>query len=235
MEIATDPSTTCLVTAERPELIALDVFSEKAMSHFTVNFALLYPPEDRPSVTQLREALADVLTSHRHLAGRLVRMPGGVLAVACNGAGVPLTHLECPGTAAPSLEEPIADEHFDLVEDHMPGPESGDTGGPLIRLKVTDFADGQLIAICLNHLLCDARGMGEFMAAWSASFRGCLATHPRPSLGRAAVYPPTVAAYGGEPIGGPAEEVPSWRAAYMPAVCPEPRWGRWGLHVRFSP
>ena len=96
-------SNTSMVTAAGPEVINLDVFSEKAMSFFTVTFALLYPSDGpgRPSVDLLRAALAGVLATHRHMAGRLVRTAGGGLAILCNGAGVPLTHRTCPVTAAP--------------------------------------------------------------------------------------------------------------------------------------
>ena len=200
---------------------------------FTVNF-LLYPPEDRPSVTQLREALADVLTSHRHL-GEACPHAWGVLAVACNGAGVPLTHLECPGTPRRSRSR--------LPTNILIWSRITCGAGVRRHRRPTDSSEGD--RLCrrathshrLNHLLCDARGMGEFMAAWSASFRGCFATHPRPSLGRAAVYPPTVAAYGGEPISNLRRKCHPRGASC--ATCPPSARAKVGAdggsNVRFSP
>jgi hypothetical protein len=97
---------------------------------------------------------------------------GDKLVLVCNNAGTPLTVDKRAGNAPP-FSEPIPEELFDMVHDHMPASdEAGVTGDAPVRIKVTDFDDAQVVAVCVNHGVCDAFGMGQFMSAWAEAFRG---------------------------------------------------------------
>merc|ERR1711879_1096215 len=66
---------------------------------------------------------------------------------------------------------PIAEDFFDIISNWVP-PNETPVDAPC-RIKVTDFDDGQqLIAISCSHGICDAKALGMFVSAWSASFNG---------------------------------------------------------------
>lgn len=90
------------------------------------------------------------------------------MAVQCSNTGVPLTYEARRGNA-PSFAEPIPAALFDIAANARPTDGPGDA--PL-RLRVTDFEDSQVIAVSLNHALCDAVGIGRFMSAWSEAYHG---------------------------------------------------------------
>jgi hypothetical protein len=163
--------------------VELDSTSNILGRYFQVSFALLFPGSSA-SPEQLSAAFGKMLPSVEVLAGRLVLAgapgPGGTpggekLAILCNNAGVPLTVGGLPG-AAPSFARPIPAGLFDLEKNYVPAgvedEENGAMGGALLRIKVTNFDNAQVMAVSMCHGLCDAAGIGLFMSAWADAFRG---------------------------------------------------------------
>lgn len=198
------------------EIVPLAGHEKMLGMYFNVNFALLYPGS-KASPSALAEAFNVVLDSFQVLAGRLVLREGG-LAILCNNEGVPLIHEEC-ARPAPSFDEPIPCEVFDMVSDSVPNGEG--PGGAPIRVKVSDFEDAQVIAISINHGLCDAGGLGRFLAAWAEAYSGGSGarTVSNDRVGTA----PATPEMGGAPL-SPPEEIPrshAWRTLrHLPEQCP---------------
>lgn len=156
------------------DIVELDPYSQILAQYFTVAFALRYDLKDgmQPaSSSQLSKAFARILPSFEILAGRLTKRNDKLVFI-CNNAGVPMT-VETIAGHAPSFSEPISEELFDVVKGHVPPPEPNNaTGDALLRIKVTNFDDAQVMAVCMSHGVCDASGVGSFMSAWSEAYRG---------------------------------------------------------------
>jgi len=187
--------------------VELDTHSEKAC-RVNVSFALLYPGS-QASLEDLSTAFCKILPSFELLAGRLAKRSDKMF-VLCNNAGVPLT-LDKKAGAAPSFAEPISEDLFDMVRNHMPtSDEPGVTGDAPMRVKVTNFDDAQVLAVALNHGLCDACGIGLFMSAWAEAYRGGSGAR-QVSHDRILVNPPSPAP--GSPPISKTEGVPNeWKA-----------------------
>ena len=151
------------------EVVPLAKHEQMLGMYFNVTFALLYPGAKKATHAALANALAKTLVPFKALAGRFV-LPKEGLAIDCNNAGVPLTH-DVKSGPAPSLAVPIAADLFDMVVGSVPA-DDGSAGDAPMRVKVTDFDDAQVIAISANHGLCDASGLGAFMAAWASAYTG---------------------------------------------------------------
>jgi hypothetical protein len=166
------PSTSLIkATSSSGDSIELDAGSGMFAMYFQVTFALRFP-NVWATGQDLSTAFAKILPSFEPLAGRLATQQDGKLVFLCNNAGVPLTMDKRAGNA-PSFANPIPEDLFDMVQNAMPASdEAGVTGDAPLRIKVTDFDDGQVIALCVNHGLCDAGGMGLWMSAWAEAFRG---------------------------------------------------------------
>eukprot|EP00930_Biecheleria_cincta_P059187 TRINITY_DN44940_c0_g1_i1.p1 TRINITY_DN44940_c0_g1~~TRINITY_DN44940_c0_g1_i1.p1 ORF type:complete len:443 (-),score=54.23 TRINITY_DN44940_c0_g1_i1:61-1389(-) len=161
MQGATPPSSRTVVLDTGSGMFARTTF---------VHFALLYPGPVRASLRNLADAFAKILPSFETLAGRMINQSDGKMAVLCNNAGVPLTHVVSK-EPAPSFASTLAADHFDLVSPSLPqGEEPAQEA--LMKVQVTDFEDAQVLAVSLNHCLCDAHGIGRFMTAWAAAYRG---------------------------------------------------------------
>lgn len=174
------------------EEIELDVYSSLLAQYFSVDFALTFSTKSSPS--DLTEALSKIISSFQATAGRLVRRDDKFYIV-CNNSGVAFTH-ETSSNPAPDFSCPISSDLFDLVRDCVPTGVS--MGEALMRIKVTDFETSQVIAISINHGLCDASGIGAFLQAWSAAFTGgCGEVEVRND--RIGASPP-IPAYGQPPI-----------------------------------
>jgi len=203
------------------EVVPLAKHEQMLGMYFNVTFAILYPGAKKPTHAALATALAKALVPFKALAGRFVLSKEG-LAIDCNNAGVPLTHDVGTG-AAPSVEVPIAADLFDMVVDSVPASEGSASDAPM-RVKVTDFDDAQLIAVSANHGLCDAGGLGAFMAAWASAYAGGTgeggsAPSPVVSNDRVGAVPTT-----SEPGSVPPETIPPehpWRMLRpLPEQCP---------------
>lgn len=200
------------------EVVPLAVSERLLAQYFNVTFAFLFRGA-KAGPADLADAFAKVLDSFQVLAGRLVLSDDGTLAIACNNQGVPLLHEEQAGPA-PSFGSPIGAEHFDIVRDSVPTAD-GAADAPM-RVKVTDFDDGQVLAISINHGLCDARGLGAFMVAWAEAYRSGSLSKRAVSNDRVGSFPPAPAM--GAPPLSPPEEVPPehpWRSLrHLPEQAP---------------
>merc|ERR1712070_482470 len=146
--------------------IPLDTMSS-GLARTKVDFALRY--HVAADVSQLSAAFAKILPSFQALAGRIVKTETA-LVIRCNNAGVPLSH-ETRAGAAPAFDQPVPEDMFDLAAGCFP-TDTQPMGEAPLRIRVTDFDNGQVIAISLNHGVCDASGIGLFMGAWAEAFQG---------------------------------------------------------------
>ncbi|GMH10520.1 hypothetical protein Nepgr_012361 [Nepenthes gracilis] len=121
----------------------------------------------------IREAVAKALVFYYPLAGRLREGPGHKLIVECTGEGVLFIEADADVTLDqfghalqppfPCLEELLYD---------VPGS-SGVLHCPLILIQVTRLKCGGFIfALRLNHTMCDAAGLVQFMNAVAEMARG---------------------------------------------------------------
>eukprot|EP00854_Cymbomonas_tetramitiformis_P015851 gene15851-18800_t len=170
--------------------------------------------------TQLRAALVKTLPNFGPVAGRMVKR-GDKTIVLCNNAGVPFTYQSANGFA-PTLDAPLASHLFDFVSDWVP---TGDTPADApTRIKVTDFADGQIIALSISHGIADAYSINQFMSSWAAAYN-CKElpniSHDRSPL------PPQPAGFGATPLVS-SEGIPEgWGLLFrgpfsMPGLAPYP-------------
>lgn len=171
-------------------------------------FALLF--EQRSAFDDLVAALGRVLPAFGPVGGR---MSEDLQAFVCNNGGVPVSHAIEDGPA-PSFKEPLPSSLFDSVKDIRPivSDEMADTAA-ILRIRVTDFSDGQVIAISFNHILANARGLFMLLKAWSDAYRSEAAELPVISHNRT------------EPVPPPPDDLdlPSaWRALRAPAPATRP-------------
>ncbi|XP_052187917.1 benzyl alcohol O-benzoyltransferase-like [Diospyros lotus] len=124
----------------------------------------------------IREAVAKALVAYHPLAGRLREGEGRKLMVDCTGEGVMFTEadadvdLEQFGDALqppfPGLEQLIYD---------VPGSEPV-LNAPLLLIQVTRLrCGGFILGLRLNHTICDAQGLVQFMMAVGELARGAAA------------------------------------------------------------
>ena len=117
-----------------------------------------------PVQVVIREALGRALVHYYPLAGRLREGHNGKLVVDCNGEGV----LFVEATASATLEE-LGDTILPpcpLLEEFLcdvPGSD-GIIGCPLLLVQVTLLRCGGFIfAVRVNHTICDAAGLAQFL------------------------------------------------------------------------
>jgi len=130
--------------------------------------------------------------------------------------GVPFTH-EVWDSASPSFDVPLESHLFDSIRDWTPQDE-GTLGDALLRIKVCDFTDGQVVALSATHGLTDARSLGMILEAWAAAFRGedlPLVTYDRSGS-------PSTPSSGQPPLYS-ADDVPDeWQALHQLRDCTAP-------------
>ncbi|RAL42862.1 hypothetical protein DM860_009369 [Cuscuta australis] len=124
-------------------------------------------------VKVIREALAKALVFYYPMAGRLREGPGRKLMVDCTGEGVVFIEADADVALAdfgdalqppfPCLEELLYD---------VPGSE-GVLHCPLLLIQVTRLScGGYIFALRLNHTICDAFGLVQFLNAVAELARG---------------------------------------------------------------
>ncbi|XP_047332705.1 benzyl alcohol O-benzoyltransferase-like [Impatiens glandulifera] len=128
----------------------------------------------RDPVSVIRKALSQALVSYYPLAGRLKEFPERKLFVDCTGE---------LGVLFIEADADVALKHFgDALQPPFPGLEdllydvpdsSGVLGCPLLLIQVTRLTCGGFVmAVRLNHTMCDAPGLVQFLTAVGEFARG---------------------------------------------------------------
>ncbi|KAM1033975.1 hypothetical protein TB2_036874 [Malus domestica] len=179
------PSSVLQVKRMQPELITpakptpretkfLSDIDDKESLRFQVSVIMCYKNspslnESRNPIKVIREALSRALVYYYPLAGRLRERPNRKLMVDCNGEGI----LFVKASADVTLEQ-LGDK-ISLLEEFLfnfPGSD-GIIGCPLLLVQVTCLTCGGLIlALRLNHTMCDAPGFLQFLTAVAKMARG---------------------------------------------------------------
>ncbi|CAI9106648.1 OLC1v1005851C1 [Oldenlandia corymbosa var. corymbosa] len=126
----------------------------------------------------IKAALAETLVLYHPFAGRLIEGPENKLAVECTGDGVAFVEADADVTLEELGEEELQPP-FPYLEDllcNIP-----DTGGilhpPILSIQVTRLRCGGFIfTYRLNHVMCDATGIVQFMMALAEIARGGAST-----------------------------------------------------------
>ncbi|KAM1033963.1 hypothetical protein ACFX2A_038276 [Malus domestica] len=131
--------------------------------------------ENRNPVKTIREALSRALVYYYPLAGRLREGPDRKLMVDCNGEGI----LFVEASANVTLEQ-LGDKILPpcpLLEEFLFNflGSDGIIGCPLLLVQVTRLTcGGFILALRLNHTMCDAPGFLQFLTAVAEMARGVI-------------------------------------------------------------
>ncbi|KAH0974672.1 hypothetical protein GBA52_016571 [Prunus armeniaca] len=136
---------------------------------------------NRDPVKVIREGLSRALVYYYPMAGRLREGPNRKLMVECNGEGVlfiegnaDVTLVQLGDTIAPP--SPFLEEFLYNV----PGSD-GILGCPLLLIQVTRLScGGFILALRLNHTMCDAAGLVQFLKAVGEMAQGAQAPSTTP-------------------------------------------------------
>ncbi|GMN55311.1 hypothetical protein TIFTF001_024431 [Ficus carica] len=124
----------------------------------------------------IREALARTLVFYYPFAGRLREGPAGKLSVDCTGEGVLFIEADADVTLeqfGEDLQPPFP--CFEQLLFDVPGS-GGIIGSPLLLIQVTRLKCGGFVfALRLNHTMCDATGLVQFMTAVTEMAHGACA------------------------------------------------------------
>ncbi|KAL5541068.1 hypothetical protein UlMin_042641 [Ulmus minor] len=129
----------------------------------------------------IREALARALVYYYPLAGRLKEGFNRKLTVDCNGQGVLFVAAEAD-ISLQQLGETIQPPcpFLDEFLCNVPGSD-GIVGCPLILIQVTRLAcGGFVLALRLNHTMCDGFGLVQFLNAVGEIAKGTMAPSVQP-------------------------------------------------------
>ncbi|PWA80301.1 benzyl alcohol O-benzoyltransferase [Artemisia annua] len=129
--------------------------------------------KNRNPAIVIREALAKLLVPYYPFAGRLRECPGRKLVVDCSGQGVLFIEADVDGTLDQFGETLVPPFPFfeELLYD-VPGS-SEILDSPLLLVQVNRLScGGFIIAIRINHTMCDGQGMLQFMTALGEMARG---------------------------------------------------------------
>ncbi|GAV87396.1 Transferase domain-containing protein [Cephalotus follicularis] len=167
------------------ELKHLSDIDDQEGLRFQVPIILFY--NNNPSmkgkdpVSVIREALGRALVHYYPLAGRLREGPSRKLMVDCNGEGILFIEAEADVTLerlGDSIYPPCG--CFDEFLYNVPGSE-GILNCPLLLFQVNRLRCGGFIfAMRLNHTMCDALGLSQFLQAVAEIARRKLAPSVQP-------------------------------------------------------
>ncbi|XP_008238086.1 PREDICTED: methanol O-anthraniloyltransferase-like [Prunus mume] len=136
---------------------------------------------NRDPVKVIREGLSRALVYYYPMAGRLREGPNRKLMVECNGEGVLFIEGNADVTLA-QLGDTIAPPSPFLEEFlyNVPGSD-GILGCPLLLIQVTRLScGGFILALRLNHTMCDAAGLVQFLKAVGEMAQGAQAPSTTP-------------------------------------------------------
>ncbi|GMY07717.1 benzyl alcohol O-benzoyltransferase-like [Fagus crenata] len=194
-----EPSSTSLVFTVRrcePELVApvkptphefkqLSDLDDRESLRFQVPNIQFYrynsSMKGKDPVKVLREALAQALVFYYPFAGRLREGPGAKLLVECTGEGV--MFIEADADVALDQFGDALHPPFPCIEELLYDvPGSGEVlNCPLLLIQVTRLRCGGFIfALRLNHVMCDAPGLVQFMNAVAEMAQGANAPSIQP-------------------------------------------------------
>ncbi|CAE7696850.1 Pip5kl1 [Symbiodinium sp. CCMP2592] len=171
------PSLVCATCAGQKMLVPLSM-SEQSDSDATLDIAFSW--EHTVDAEALMNSLAKALSHFPCCTGRFVRRQvfvepaAGVkvkqprLCILCNNAGVSFSHSRYDGKR-PSVLGPITGL-FDRAVGTLAKADA--KGGPLLRVKLLECEDGQILALSFSQGLADVEGIGFFLQAWCHTFRG---------------------------------------------------------------
>ncbi|KAK8542870.1 hypothetical protein V6N13_136578 [Hibiscus sabdariffa] len=159
----------------------LSDIDDQASLRFQVPFVHFYghqpSMEGKHPAEVIKTALAQTLVLYYPFAGRLREGANGKLIVDCNGEGVLFIKADADVTLqqfGDALQPPFP--CFDELLFDVPGSK-GMLNCPLLLIQVTRLKCGGFIfAIRLNHTMCDAAGLKQFVSSVAAMARG-EATH----------------------------------------------------------
>ncbi|CAE7229350.1 Efr, partial [Symbiodinium necroappetens] len=171
------PSLVCATCAGQKILVPLSM-SEQSDSDATLDIAFSW--EHMVDAEALMNSLAKALSHFPCCTGRFVRRQvfvepaAGVkvkqprLCILCNNAGVSFSHSRYDGKR-PSVLGPITGL-FDRAVGTLAKADA--KGGPLLRVKLLECEDGQILALSFSQGLADVEGIGFFLQAWCHTHRG---------------------------------------------------------------
>ncbi|XP_040380652.1 benzyl alcohol O-benzoyltransferase-like [Oryza brachyantha] len=146
-----------------------------------VPFAFFYRAGGRDAAAVIRRALGEALVPYYPLAGRVRELEGRKLVVDCTGEGVLFVEADADVRLV-GLEECSASSGGGGLRAPFPSMDQllfdvegsgGVLGCPLLLVQVTRLlCGGFVLALRLNHTMCDAIGISQFLLAVGELARG---------------------------------------------------------------
>ena len=132
-----------------------------------IEFAIMYP--QAAPIGDLKKALQQIVAKFASAAGRMI-LKDKKLIILCHDQGIPLSY-EKQDKGSPDFNNPVPKDCFDSIQNWEPKDETPAQAS--FTIKVTDFNDGkQVIGVSCSHAIADAKSCGQFLTAWSMSYKG---------------------------------------------------------------
>ncbi|GJN36100.1 hypothetical protein PR202_gb24936 [Eleusine coracana subsp. coracana] len=141
----------------------------------------VHEAEDCDPVAVIRQALGEALVPYYPLAGRLREIEGRKLVVDCTGEGVLFVEADADVRLADLEAADVLRAPFPCLDQLLFDVQGsrGVLNCPLLLIQVTRLlCGGFVLALRLNHTICDAIGLAQFMLAVAEVARGL----PAPSV-----------------------------------------------------
>ncbi|KAK1411873.1 hypothetical protein QVD17_32690 [Tagetes erecta] len=202
--MANTPLTSFIVKRHAPELISSatptprelkllsDIDDQEGLRYLNplVQFYRMNPKMGkRNPASVIREALAKLLVFYYPLAGRIKEGPGRKLMVDCTNEGALYVEAEAHVTLeqfGKTIRPP-----FPCIENlfcDVPGS-GGIVGSPLVQIQVTCLlCGGFIVALKINHTMCDGEGAQQFLMALGEMAQGALVPSVLPVWKRELLY-----------------------------------------------
>lgn len=167
----------CHSVEEQPALVPL---ARAEQGDYDAALDLAYFWAEHVDPERLCNSLSEALALYPCCAGRfvqrevLVEPSSGVtvkearICILCNNAGVGFSSKCCDGNRPPVMGPLVG--LFDRAVGVSANAQAA--GPPLLRVKLLDYEDGQILALSFAQGLADAAGIGMFLQAWSKIHHG---------------------------------------------------------------